>query len=90
MFALRPADTGVTVAEVCRKMGISETTWYNWKKKYGGRGVPELRRLKQLEEEDQPLKQFVAGLSLDKQLLQDVLKQPSEARAASTRGSTRD
>ena len=83
MFALRQADTGVTVAEVCRKMGISEATYYNWKKKYGGLGVPELRRLKQLEEENQQLKQLVADLSLDKQMLQDVLKKSSEARAAS-------
>ncbi len=55
MFALRQADTGITVAEVCRKMGISEATYYNWKKKYGGLGVPELRRLRQLEEENQPV-----------------------------------
>jgi len=82
VFALRPADTGVTVAEVCRKMGISEATSYNWKKKYGGLGVPELRRLKQSEEENQQLKQLVADLSLDKQMLQDVLKQPFKARAA--------
>jgi putative transposase len=88
VFALRQADTGITVAEVCRKMGVSEATYYNWKKKYGGLGVPELRRLRQLEEENQPLKQLVADLSLDKQLLQDVLKQPSEARAASPRGPT--
>ena len=74
MFALRPADTGVTVAEVCRKMGISEAPSYNWKKKYGGLGVPELRRLKQVEEENQQLTQLVADLSLDKQLLQEVLK----------------
>ena len=74
VFALRQAETGVTVAEVCRKMGISEATYYNWKKKYGGLGVPELRRLKQLEEENQHLKQLVADLSLDKQMLQDVLK----------------
>ncbi len=88
MFALRQADTSVTVAEVCRKMGIREATYCNWKKKYGGLGVPELRRLKQVEEENQPLKQLVADLSLDKQMLQDVLKQPSEARAASARGAT--
>jgi putative transposase len=87
VFALRQADTGVTVAEVCRKMGISEATYYNWKKKYGGLGVPELRRLKQLEEENQHLKQLVADLSLDKQMLQDVLKKSFEARAASARGS---
>jgi putative transposase len=49
-FALKQAETGTKVAEVCRKMGISEATFYNWKKKYGGLGVSELRRLKQLEE----------------------------------------
>jgi putative transposase len=54
-------------------MGISEATFYNWKKKYGGLGVSELRRLKQLEEENQRLKRMVADLSLDKQMLQDVL-----------------
>jgi putative transposase len=69
-------------------MSISEATYYNWKKKYGGLGVPELRRLKQLEEENQHLKQLVADLSLDKQMLQDVLKKSSEARAVSPRGST--
>jgi len=72
-FALRQAETGTTVAEVCRKMGISDATFYNWKKKYGGLGVGELRRLKQLEEENRQLKKLVADLSLDKQMLQDVL-----------------
>jgi len=55
-------------------MGISEATFYNWKKKYGGLGVTELRRLKNLEEENTQLKKLVADLSLDKQILQDVLK----------------
>jgi putative transposase len=72
-FALKQAETGTKVAEVCRKMGISEATFYNWKKKYGGLGVSELRRLKQLEEENRQLKKLVADLSLDKQMLQDVL-----------------
>ena len=72
-FALRQAETGTRVVEVCRKMGISEATFYNWKKKYGGLGVSELRRLKQLEEENRQLKRMVADLSLDKQMLQDVL-----------------
>jgi putative transposase len=72
-FALRQAETGTSAAEVCRKMGISEATFYNWKKKYGGLGVSELRRLKQLEEENRNLKQLVADLSLDKKMLQDVL-----------------
>ena len=73
-FALRQSETGTKVAEVCRKMGISEATFYNWKKKFGGLGVGELRRLKQLEEEDRQLKKLVADLSLDKQMLQDVLR----------------
>jgi putative transposase len=72
-FALRQAETGTKINEVCRKMGISEATFYNWKKKYGGIGVSELRRLKQLEEENRQLKKLVADLSLDKQMLQDVL-----------------
>jgi len=72
-FALRQAETGTKVAEVCRKMGISDATFYNWKNKYGVLGVSELRRLKQLEEENRQLKKLVADLSLDKQMLQDVL-----------------
>ena len=72
-FALRQAETGTRVAEVCRKMGIAEQTYFRWKKKYGGLGVSELRRLRQLEEENRRLKRMVADLSLDKQMLQDVL-----------------
>ncbi len=74
VFAIKQAETGTRVSEVCRKMGISEATFYNWKKKYGGLGVSELRRLKNLEEENSQLKKLVADLSLDKQILQDVLK----------------
>lgn len=74
MFALKQAETGVPVAEVCRKMGVIEATFYNWKKKYDGLGTAELRRLRQLEEENLQLKRVVADLSLDKQMLQDVLK----------------
>lgn len=74
VFALRQAEGGVKVEEVCRKMGISEATFYNWKKKFGGLGVNELRRLRQLEEENNRLKQIVADLTLDKQMLQEVLK----------------
>jgi putative transposase len=74
VFALKQAETGVAVAEVCRKMGISEATFYNWKKKFSGLGPTELRRLRQLEEENSRLKQIVADLTLDKQMLQDVLK----------------
>jgi putative transposase len=74
VFALRQADNGVKVEEVCRKLGISDATFYNWKKKYGSLGVSELRKLKELEEENNRLKKIVADLSLDKQMLQDVLK----------------
>ena len=72
-YALRQAETGTSVAEVIRKMGISEQTFYRWKKQYAGMGVGELRRLRQLEEENRKLKQLVADLSLDKVMLQDVL-----------------
>jgi putative transposase len=73
-FALRQGESGTSVAEVCRKMGISEQTFYRWKKKYVGMGVAEVRRLRVLEEENKKLKQLVADLSLDKQMLQDVLR----------------
>ncbi len=72
-FALKQAETGTRVEEVCRKMGISEATFYNWKK-FGGMGVTELRRLRQLEEENHRLKRLVADLSLDKEMLQDVIR----------------
>lgn len=72
-FALRQAESGVPVAEVCRKLGVTEQTFYRWKKKFGGIGVAELRKLRQLEEENKRLKRLVADLSLDKSMLQDVL-----------------
>jgi putative transposase len=72
-FALKQAETGTPVEEVCRKLGVSQQTFYRWKKKFAGLGVEELRRLKQLEEENKRLKSLVADLSLDKQILQDVL-----------------
>jgi putative transposase len=72
-FALKQAELGTPVDEVCRKMGISDATFYNWKKKYGGLTPSELRRLRQLEEENAQLKKLVADLSLDKDMLQDVL-----------------
>ena len=73
-FALKRAEVGTPVEEVCRKMGISDATFYNWRKKYGGLGPSELRRLRQLEEENSKLKKLVAELSLDKAMLQDVLR----------------
>ncbi|EAT7400402.1 IS3 family transposase [Salmonella enterica subsp. enterica serovar Bonariensis] len=83
-FALKQAETGTRVGEVCRKMGISEATFYNWKKKFAGLGVTELRRLRQLEDENQRLKRLVADLSLDKEMLQEVLK-PKVLRPAQKR-----
>jgi len=72
-FALKQADTGTPVKEVIRKLGITEQTFYRWKKKYGGMLPSDLRKLRQLEEENRQLKKLVADLSLDKQMLQDVL-----------------
>lgn len=72
-FALRQAESGTAVTEITRKLGVSEQTFYRWKRKFAGLGVAELRRLKQLEEENRKLKQLVADLSLDKKMLQDVL-----------------
>ncbi len=73
-FILKQADDGVGVEEVCRKAGISQQTYYRWRKKYAGLMPSELRRLKQLEEENSRLKRMVADLSLDKEMLQDVIR----------------
>ncbi len=73
-YILRQAEEGTTVEEVCRKAGISEATYYVWRKKYGGLMPSEMKRLKQLEEENAKLKKLVADLSLDKEMLQDVIR----------------
>jgi len=73
-YTLRQAEAGTPVPEVCRKLGISEQTFYRWKKKFAGMGVAELRRLRQLEDENKQLKQLVADLSLDKHMLQEVIR----------------
>lgn len=70
---LKEAEAGMKTAEVCRKHGISDATYYKWKAKYGGLEVSEARRLRQLEDENRRLKQIVADLTLDKQALQTVL-----------------
>jgi putative transposase len=72
-FALRQAEAGTPIAEITRRLGVSEQTFYRWKKQYGGMDINEIRRLKQLEEENRRLKQLVADLTLDKQILKDVL-----------------
>jgi putative transposase len=74
VFVLRQAEEGTSVEEVCRKTGISQATFYAWKKKYGGLMPSEMKRLRQLEEENGRLKRIVADLSLDKEMLQDVIK----------------
>ncbi len=71
--ALRQAEAGTVVDEICRKLGVTETTFYRWKKQYAGLDVSELRELKQLREENRRLKQVVADLTLDKTILRDAL-----------------
>jgi len=71
---LRRAEGGTAVEEICRKLGVSEATFYRWTKQFAGMGTVEIRRLKQLEEENAELKRLVADLSLDKTMLQDVLR----------------
>ena len=73
-YALRQAETGTPVADICRKLGVSEQTFYRWKKKFAGMGIAELRRLRQLEEENRTLKQLVADLTLDKHMLQEAIR----------------
>ena len=73
-YALRLAESGTPVADVCRQMGIAEATFYLWKKKYGGLGVSEVRELRQLREENARLTRLVADLTLDKHILQEVLR----------------
>ena len=72
-FAIKQAELGTKVEEICRKMSISDATFYKWRQKYAGLGPSELKKLKQLEEENSKLKRLVADLSLDKAMLQDVL-----------------
>ena len=74
VYALRLAESGTPVIDVCRQTGISEATFYTWKKKYADLGVTELRKLKQLEDENARLKRIVADLTLDKQILQEVVR----------------
>lgn len=73
-MALRQAEAGTAVEAICRKLGISEASFYRWKKRYGSLGVPEIRELRQLREENNKLKGLVADLSLDKTILQEALR----------------
>ena len=72
-YALRQAESGTPVAELCRKMGVSPQTFSTWKRKYAGMGVTERRKMKPLADENRRLKQLVADLTLDKHMLQEVL-----------------
>lgn len=73
-FIVKQGDDGTTVAEICRKAGISPATYFNWKKKYEGLMPSEMRRLRDLEDENNRLKRIVADLTLDREMLQDVIK----------------
>ena len=88
-YALRQAETGTPVAEVIRRMGISEQTYYRWKKVYGGLGVGELRQVKQLKDENRKPKQLVADLTLDKHILQEVLSKSFDAWTAARSSRSR-
>jgi putative transposase len=74
VYALRQAEAGTPVVEVCRKLGVSEQTFYRWRRQFAGMGIAELRRLRQLEDENRRLKQLVADLTLDKHMLQEVIR----------------
>ena len=73
-FILKQGDEGVSVAEICRKAGISQATYFNWKKEYAGMQPPEMKKLKQLEDDNARLKKIVADLALDREMLQDVIR----------------
>ena len=73
-FILHQADQGISVEEICRKTGICEATYYRWRNRYGGLMPSEMRRLKSLEEENTRLRRLVADLSLDKEMLQEVVR----------------
>jgi putative transposase len=74
VYAIRQAESGTPVGDLCRQLGVSDATFYAWKKKYAHLGVSELRRLRQLEEENSRLKRLVADLSLDKHMLSEALR----------------
>lgn len=73
VYVLKQAENGEKITDLCRKMGVSEATFYNWRKRFNGMGVSEIREMRQLREENAKLKQLVADLSLDKHMLQEVI-----------------
>jgi len=90
VFALKQAEKGAKIPDICRKPGVSEQTFYRWKANYGGLGVPELRELRQLRDENSRLKRLLADLSLDKHILQEVLSKKSKGRSAARAGGLGD
>ncbi len=74
VHALRQVEAGTPAVEMCRRLGVTEQTFYRWKRKFAGLGIAELRRLRQLEDENRRLKQLVADLTLDKHMLQEVVR----------------
>jgi putative transposase len=87
-YAIRQVEGGTLVADVCRRLSISEQTFYRWKRRYASLGVTEMRRLRVLEDENRKLKQFVADLSLDKHMLHEVIACGARAGRSTTNGST--
>ena len=74
VHALRQVEAGLPAVELCRKLGVTEQTFYRWKRKFAGLGVAELRRLREVEDENRRLRQLVADLTLDKHMLQEALR----------------
>lgn len=74
VYAIRQAESGTPIGDLCRQLGVSDATFYAWRKKYAHLGVSELRRLRQVEEENSRLKRLVADLSLDKHMLSEALR----------------
>ena len=87
-FIVKQGEEGTPVAEICRKAGISQATYFNWKKKYAGLMPSEMKKLRELEDENRRLKKIVADLMLDKEMLQDVVKRKLRGRIVSARLST--
>ncbi len=82
LFALKQAEAGQQVGDICRQMGVSEATFYVWKKWYGNLGLLEVRELRQLRDENARLKRLVADLTLDRHILQEVVKKRSSSRSS--------
>ena len=87
-FIIKQGEEGTPVAEICRKAGISQATYFNWKEKYAGMSPTDMKKLRELEDENRRLKKIVADLSLDKEMLQDVIKRKLVVIVARTNGAS--